>query len=225
MAKRTKIVGPTFSESRFVIGLSATTLLVFFAWTIYMRYYFRYPSTLDDPLVPPYFERAEDAKPFPDARSLAVSARGSPGSLFHRQRDAGRAGAAAQLLPASGNAQLASLLQKSGSHELCNLRGRSAAGRAIDSSRQDGAGNSGGDCAAIRGCIDANGEMNMEMGMGTAAYDFRGATQAEPSLAGCIMRASPAPYWQFSRWRSAQVSGIRMRPAPKPLARSVTSPT
>jgi hypothetical protein len=30
-----------------------------------MRYYFQYPSTLDDPLVPPYFKSAEDAKPFP----------------------------------------------------------------------------------------------------------------------------------------------------------------
>lgn len=40
-------------------------LFLFFGWTFYMRYYFQYPSTLDDPLVPPYFKRAEDAKPFP----------------------------------------------------------------------------------------------------------------------------------------------------------------
>jgi hypothetical protein len=62
---RTKLVRPTLAESKFVIGLSATTLLLFFGWTVYMRYYFQYPSTLDDPLVPPYFKRAEDAKPFP----------------------------------------------------------------------------------------------------------------------------------------------------------------
>lgn len=30
-----------------------------------MRYYFQFPSTLDDPLLPPYFKRAEDAMPFP----------------------------------------------------------------------------------------------------------------------------------------------------------------
>ncbi len=65
MAKRTKIVGPTLQESRFVIGLSAMTLLLFFGWTFYMRYYFHFPSTLDDPLVPPYFDRVEDALPFP----------------------------------------------------------------------------------------------------------------------------------------------------------------
>jgi hypothetical protein len=62
---RARVIRPTFGESRFVIGLSATTLFLFFAWTIYMRYYFQYPSTLDDPLVPPYFKQAEDAKPFP----------------------------------------------------------------------------------------------------------------------------------------------------------------
>ncbi len=66
MAKRTKIEGPTLQESRFVIGLSAMTLLLFFGWTFYMRYYFQFPSTLDDPLVPPYFKRVEDAMPFPD---------------------------------------------------------------------------------------------------------------------------------------------------------------
>ena len=42
------------------------TLLLFFGWTFYMRYYFQFPSTLDDPLVPPYFKRVEDAMPFPD---------------------------------------------------------------------------------------------------------------------------------------------------------------
>jgi hypothetical protein len=62
---KARVTRPTFGESRFVIGLSATTLLLFFAWTIYMRYYFQYPSTLDDTLVPPYFKQAEDAKPFP----------------------------------------------------------------------------------------------------------------------------------------------------------------
>ena len=62
---RARVIRPAFGESRFVIGLSATTLFLFFAWTIYMRYYFQYPSTLDDPLVPPYFKQAEDAKPFP----------------------------------------------------------------------------------------------------------------------------------------------------------------
>ena len=66
MAKRTKIEGPTLQESRFVIGLSAMTLLLFFGWTFSMRDYFQFPSTLDDPLVPPYFKRVEDAMPFPD---------------------------------------------------------------------------------------------------------------------------------------------------------------
>jgi hypothetical protein len=65
VGKRAKLEKPKLAESKFVIGLSATTLLLFFGWTVYMRYYFQFPSTLDDPLVPPYFKRAEDAKPFP----------------------------------------------------------------------------------------------------------------------------------------------------------------
>ena len=66
LSMRRRVIGPTFRESRFVISLGATTLFLFFAWTIYMHYYFQYPSTLDDPLVPPYFKQAEDAKPFPN---------------------------------------------------------------------------------------------------------------------------------------------------------------
>jgi hypothetical protein len=65
VGKRAKLEKPKFAESTFVIGLSVTMLFLFFGWTFYMRYYFQYPSTLDDPLVPPYFKRAEDAKPFP----------------------------------------------------------------------------------------------------------------------------------------------------------------
>jgi hypothetical protein len=65
VGKRAKLEKPKLAESKFVIGLSATTLLLFFGWTVYMRYYFQFPSTLDDPLLPPYFKRAEDAKPFP----------------------------------------------------------------------------------------------------------------------------------------------------------------
>jgi hypothetical protein len=63
--RRPKLERLTLAESKFVIGLSVATLLLFFGWTFYMRYYFQFPSTLDDPLVPPYFKRAEDAKPFP----------------------------------------------------------------------------------------------------------------------------------------------------------------
>jgi hypothetical protein len=55
----------TLANSKWVIVLAVTALLLFFGFTFYMRYYFQFPSTLDDPLVPPYFKRAEDAMPFP----------------------------------------------------------------------------------------------------------------------------------------------------------------
>ena len=136
-----------------------------------MRDYFRYPEHARRSARASVFRAGRGCQAIPgDARSFAVSARRGPGSLFHRQRDAGCAGATAQLLPAAGHAQLASLLQKSGSHELRNLRGGSAAGGAIDSSRQHGAGNSRGDCAAVRGHIGSNGETKMA----TPAHDFRG---------------------------------------------------
>jgi hypothetical protein len=34
---RARVIRPAFGESRFVIGLSATTLFLFFAWTISKR--------------------------------------------------------------------------------------------------------------------------------------------------------------------------------------------
>jgi hypothetical protein len=55
----------TLANSKWVIVLAVTALLLFFGFTFYMRYYFQFPSTLDDPLAPPYFKHAEDAKPFP----------------------------------------------------------------------------------------------------------------------------------------------------------------
>jgi hypothetical protein len=65
VGKRAKLEKPSLKENKFVIGLAATALVLFLGFTFYMRYYFQFPSTLDDPQVPPYFKQAEDAVPFP----------------------------------------------------------------------------------------------------------------------------------------------------------------
>lgn len=65
LRKKQNLPKLTLANSKWLIVAVVTWLLLFLGWTFFMRYYFQFPSTLDDPLVPPYFKRAEDAMPFP----------------------------------------------------------------------------------------------------------------------------------------------------------------
>jgi hypothetical protein len=55
----------TLANSKWVIVAAVTWLLLFLGWIFFMRHYFQFSSTLDDPLVTPYFKRVEDAMRFP----------------------------------------------------------------------------------------------------------------------------------------------------------------
>ncbi len=67
-SKRLTALRPTLEESRIAIGLSATLLSLFLAYSTYMFFFWKLPPSMQlEPIkVPEFFRYPEDAIPFPE---------------------------------------------------------------------------------------------------------------------------------------------------------------
>jgi len=63
--RRRDLGGPTLNESRAIIAYGVVAVVIWLSFATYMRHYFRFPSGVNHPEIPDFFERPEDAMPLP----------------------------------------------------------------------------------------------------------------------------------------------------------------